>query len=93
MNKILKKILLTAKDVGIETAASLVPGSSILISGITRLLDKDDTNNSGALAEIENGLITALQSLKPGEINDALLLAEGLKELEEGFKKVRMAVK
>lgn len=93
MSPILKKILGVALDITRETASTLVPGAGIAISGVTKLFDKDDTNNAGAISEIEDGIITAVQNLKPSEISNAVLLAEGIKELKDGFDKVKRGLK
>lgn len=93
LRTILKNILLNAKDIAIETATSSIPGAATVISGVTRLVDHDDTNNSGAVAEIGEGVITAVTSLKGEQVVDAGLLAQGIAELKSGFEKVRRAIK
>lgn len=92
MNRILKRILLTAKDVALDAASEAVPGSGVLISGVQKLLDKDDTNNSAAIAELESGTVAAISALKGADVLDAALLAEGITEIEAGFKKIKKSV-
>lgn len=93
MNPILRKVLGVALDIARDTATQMVPGAGIAISGISKLFDKDDTNNAGALVEIEEGVITAIQGLKPSDVSNAILVAEGLKELKEAFDKIRKGLK
>lgn len=93
MNKILKKILLTAKDIALETATESIPGAAIAIGGVTKLFDKDDSNNASAISEIEDGIITAIQNLAPSEVSNATLVAEGLKGLKEDFDKIKRGLR
>ncbi len=93
VNKILKQILLTAKQVAEDTASKTIPGASIVIGGVEKLVDHDKTNNISALFEMESGIITALNSLKQEEIVNATLLNQGIMEMSSGFEKVRLALK
>lgn len=93
MNKILKKILLTAKDISVETASQALPGAAVAINGVTQLFDKNNSNNATALLEIENGIIAAVKSLDATKVADAMLIATGLQEIQDGFSKVRAGLK
>lgn len=89
MNKILKKILEVAEEIGEEA----VPGSKWVISGAKMLLDKDNTNNSVAIIQLSSGTIQVLEDLKPELIKDTSLLAEGLVEIKAGYAKIQKAIK
>ena len=93
MNKILKSILLTAKDVALNVASNSIPGASIVISGVTKLLDNDNLNNSGAINELGEGVVIAIKSLKGDDITNAPLVAEGIQDLQTGFDKIRRGIR
>jgi hypothetical protein len=93
MNAILRKILGAAKDIALQTATEAVPGAGIAISGATKLFDKDNSNNAEGLSEIESGVISAVRGLDPSHVSNATLVAEGVTELEDGFRKVRAGLK
>lgn len=93
MNNILKQILLVAKDVATESVGRVIPGSQLVVSGIQKLLDKEDENNSSAINELEMGVLSVLNDLKPELIRDDVAFAEGIVELEKAFKKVKNSIK
>lgn len=93
MNKILKKFLETARDVAIETATQSLPGAGIAIGGVTKLFDKDNSNNSAAIVEIESGVIEAIQSLDSSALRDSALVAQGLADLKKGFDELKRGLK
>lgn len=93
MNKILKNILLAAKDVALESVSTVVPGSAVLIDGVQKLVDKDDNNNSTAIAEIGTGLITAVGDIDPNLIKDPTLLAKGVAKVNDGITDIKHALK
>lgn len=93
MNLVLKRILEAAKETALDTASKTIPGAGPIISGVTRLLDHNDSNNAGAIEELEDGLITAVTSLDPAHVSNATLLAEAVTELRSAFSKLKTALK
>jgi 6,7-dimethyl-8-ribityllumazine synthase len=92
MNKILKQVLMTAKDIALDTATHAVPGAGVVISGVTKMFDKDKTNNTDGLMEIESGVIASINAIKQTDMIDPAMVAEGIKELQSGFDKIRKGI-
>lgn len=93
MNKILKSILTTARDIALDTVEKTVPGSALVIDGARRLLDKDESNNGDAVADLGAGVVEAVESLKGDEVIDESLVAEGVLELKSAIQKIRRGIK
>lgn len=93
MNKILKGILLTAKDIALEGATSVVPGSALVIAGAQRLLDHDDANNGAALEELGAGVVQAVDALDPSQIDNPALVQVGLQDLQRGIAEIKRGLK
>ena len=83
----------TLLEVAASVAETTVPGGKVLIGGVKKLLDPDDTNNLEAVQEVESGLFTALEAIKEKNVADEALFAEGSRELYLGFAKVRASLK
>jgi hypothetical protein len=93
MNSILKKILITIGQAAEDTVSNTVPGAGTIIKGVTKLIDKDHTNNAEAIDELEQGLLTAIQSLSPAQVSNASLVLQGVTELKSGFDKIKQGLK
>lgn len=93
MNRILKNILTTARDLALESATKTIPGASVVISGVTKLVDHDHTNNGGAITEIGNGVVTAIESLKGEDVVDEVLVAQGVMEVKGGLDKIKRGLR
>lgn len=93
MNKILKQILLTAEGVAETETSQRIPGASLIIGGVHKLVDKDAGNNLGAILDLESGIIQAVNGLKQEEVIDPVALNTGIGELTAGFAHIRGAIK
>lgn len=83
-----------ASIVAAENAASLaVPGASIVIAGVTKLLDKDHTNTQEAIDQLEAGVVSVVSSVSSDKVADAVLLLDGVNDIQKGFAKVKAALK
>ena len=93
MNRIIRNILLTAKDIAIQSTMQVVPGSALVISGVQKLLDKDDHNNAGAIEELGVGVIAAIESIKGEDVADEVMIASGVVDIKLGFAKIQKGLK
>lgn len=93
MNSHLKDVLKILQVVGETTAAQALPGGGLIVSAAHKLLDKDNGNNWEGVTDLENGLITALNSLKESEVIDPLLMAKGIEDAKLAFDEIKRALK
>lgn len=88
VRNVLKAVALGAED----TLSGMVPGSGLVIKGVTALVDKDHENNIEAIDNLENGLLTAIGSLAPSQVSNASLIAAGVADLRAGFMKIKQGL-
>lgn len=93
MNKILKSVLLTAKDIALESASTVIPGAGVVISGVQKLVDHDNSNNGEAVTEIGEGVIVAVNSLRPDQIIDAAKVTLGVMHIKQGIAELKQGIK
>ena len=93
MKSFLKKLLLNVADAAKDTAMGMIPGSDLVLKGVAALLDRDDHNNVEAIDNLQNGIMTAIQSLAPAQIENASMLLAGIAKLKEGFDMVKAGLK
>lgn len=90
MNKIVKVILETAREVGEKT----IPGGSLVGKGIEAIVRKDDgvPAQDGAL-DIAEGAIQAIEGFKGADIANEAQFRAGVILLEQGFAMVKASLK
>ena len=97
IGKLLKSIALSALGAGIgaavQTGDQEVPGSHDFISGVGKLLDKDDTNNQQGIDQIKSGFIQAVGAIDPSRVQNAAMLTSALADLARDLDRVRDALK
>lgn len=93
MKSFLKKLLLNVADAAKDTAMGMIPGSDLVIKGIAALLDKDDHNNVEAIDNLQNGIMVAVQSLGPAQVENASMIMAGVADLKAGFDKIKAGLK
>lgn len=89
MNRIVKMVLMAAKEAALDAASSAVPGAGILIGGVEKLIDKDNDNNSEAITELVTGLTTAVTSLDSKHIKDQSKVAHAVELFQQGAAELK----
>lgn len=93
MNNTFKNILKALGKSALEEVSGMLPGAGIVIEGITKLFDKNNDNNRVGVEQLKDGIIEAVKSLSPDKVDNAVLVAEGVAELESAFNKIIKGLK